>query len=118
MLSLNKAGWRQKNAHLKTDKGNSEYYEKALHNNGSWQSQRMYLAKNSLVQLGRQGTDRTNDIVTTTSSHVFGRLLIGVSSKPGTRSGTTVTAQVTEFIRYNIVSIKKSVQRREGRIDP
>jgi hypothetical protein len=44
MLSLNKAGWRQKNAHLKTDKGNSEYYEKALHNNGSWQSQRMYLS--------------------------------------------------------------------------
>jgi hypothetical protein len=69
--------------------GNSEYYENALHNNGSWQFQRMYLAKNSLAQLGRQGTDRTNDIVTTISSHVFGRLLIGVTSKPVTRSGTT-----------------------------
>jgi hypothetical protein len=114
-LSLNKAGWRQKNAHLKTDKWNSEYYEKALHNNGSWQSQRMYLAKNSLVQLGRQGTDRTNDIVTTTSSHVFGRLLIGVTSKPGTRSGTTRVFHGIYTIQHRKHQKKCAAERRTNR---
>jgi hypothetical protein len=70
------------------------------------------LAKNSLVQLGRQGTDRTNDIVTTTSSHVFGRR---VTSKPGTRSGTTRVFHGIYTIQHRKHQTKCAAERRTNR---
>ena len=88
MLSLNKR-FKTKKVRHKTDKGNSEYYENLLHNSRSWQSQRLDMTRNNLEQLGRQGTDRADDIATTTSAQVFGRLLIRVTRRPETRSDTT-----------------------------
>ena len=90
MLSLSRTVLNRKNLPYKTDKGNSGYYDILLHESGSWQSQRMDLAKNTLQQLRQQGTERWDDITTTTSSaQVSGRLLIGVTRKPETRSDTT-----------------------------
>ena len=51
--------------------------------------QRLDMTRNNLEQLGRQGTDRADDIATTTSTQVFGRLLIRVTRRPETRSDTT-----------------------------